>query len=128
MKNMLKILTVLMLVSPSYAFAKEYKWLSLSKEIKQMIADLSCDDSRQCKSLGFGSRACGGYEKYLIYSTKNVDETLLEQKAEEYFKADAESNRNAGMASICSVEQPKFSICLNHHCEESGQLDSPRSR
>jgi len=122
MKNALNILFVLMLVSPNHAFAKDDQKVSLAVEIQQMIFDLSCTDSSQCKSIGFGSRSCGGYEQYFLYSNKNVDEKLLEQKAQEYFKLDSEDNKKSGIGSICSIEEPKIAQCLNGRCQETVQV------
>ena len=108
------ILSFLLILSiPSYASGER---LPLASEIKEMVVDLSCDNSHQCKSIGFGSRGCGGYASYIIYSTKTVYEVKLDQLAAKYYQLDKKYNEQRGMTSICSVEQPRVAECIEGSC------------
>lgn len=120
MKMIIFFISVILAVNGTIVFANEDGRKALGNQIKAMISDLSCDDSSQCKSIGFGSRECGGYQQFLIYSDKNVNESDLEQKAQKYFELDNKFNKEMGMASICSVEQPKISKCIRGVCEDMG--------
>src|SRR5688572_25816000 len=53
-------------------------------DIYDMVADLSCDNSNQCKAVGIGKMHCGGPSRYLNYSTKTVDEADLDVLVSEY--------------------------------------------
>ncbi len=108
------LLTALLISTPSLSSELE----KLGVEIKEMISDLSCDNSEQCKSIGFGARGCGGYNQYLLYSTKTTYEVKLDNKAQEYFKLS--KKHNEGLVSICSIEQARVSECVRGKCEDMG--------
>ena len=92
----------------------------LGMEIQGMVSDLSCDGNAQCKSVGFGSRPCGGYAGYLVYSTKGVDEKSLVEKAARYYELDKAYNAAMSFASICSLEEPEEVACMNGRCVGTG--------
>ena len=86
----------------------------LSKEIKALSADKSCDETAQCRFMGYGIRSCGGYDDYVIYSTKNASYILLQHKVETYNNIDA--YLSAGQSSICSVVLPPTLQCTDNVC------------
>jgi hypothetical protein len=91
-------------------------------EIESLI-DLSCDNSSQCKTIGFGHSPCGGHQKYLVYSEKNTDTTLLKAKVEKYNVLQKIQHQKSGVAGICVYlavpktycSQSKCSAALNEH-------------
>ena len=117
MFKLLSLSFLLILSIPSYASSERE---SLASDIKKMVADLSCDDSVQCKSIGFGSRVCGGYYSYIIYSTKNVYEVKLDQLAAKYYQLDKKHNESSNMGSICIVAYPRVAKCIEGNCVDMG--------
>jgi hypothetical protein len=67
------------------------------------LTDASCDTCTQCRSIAFGSKACGGPHSYLIYSMKNTDSTLLASKVAAYNKMERDFNNKWGVVSDCSL-------------------------
>ncbi|HQR12521.1 MAG TPA: hypothetical protein PLW68_14445 [Casimicrobiaceae bacterium] len=47
------------------------------ERIRALIGDAACDDDSQCRTIAIGTRACGGPEYYLAWSTKRTDPALL---------------------------------------------------
>ena len=88
----------------------------LRAEIDDMIEDRACDTDAQCHAIGLGSRACGGFDQFDIYSSKNLDPNMVEEKAKAYFKATKIENEETGMASICSIEIEPKTKCLANQC------------
>jgi hypothetical protein len=82
-------------------------------EIESLI-DLSCDNSSQCKTIGFGHSPCGGHQKYLVYSEKSTDTALFKAKAEKYNVSQKMQHQKSGVAGVCvHIAAPKT------HCSQS---------
>ncbi|MFD1605974.1 hypothetical protein ACFSJW_05160 [Flavobacterium artemisiae] len=69
----------------------------------------SCTNSEDWDFTGIGSRACGGFQAYIIYS-KKIDTTQFLKKVKDYTDAQAAYNKKWGIASVCSVEIPPKKI------------------
>lgn len=91
---------------------------AVAKQIKALTADLSCDTNSQCLSVGFGSRACGGFDDYVIYSTKVVKTEQMKALSKKYFDLDKQYNIEKGRGSICVVEPVKKARCVQSKCVE----------
>lgn len=85
-------------------------------EIEDIASASICNEAFECKYIGFGSKPCGGYSGYLIYST-SVDINKLENLVLSYNKQHANYNAKWGIASDCSIVNPPTSIiCENNAC------------
>jgi hypothetical protein len=47
------------------------------QNIRALIGDAACDDDAQCRTIAVGTKACGGPEYYLAWSTKRTDPIAL---------------------------------------------------
>ena len=84
-------------------------------EIESLI-DLSCDNSSQCKTIGFGHSHCGGYQKHLLYSEKNTDTALLKAQVEKYNVLQKIQHQKNGVMGICvHISAPKI-YCSQSEC------------
>jgi hypothetical protein len=88
----------------------------LKTEIEALANRSVCNESSECKYMGFGSKPCGGSWSYLIYST-SIDTKILEDLVENYNKKEAEFNNKWGIVSDCAIANPPSNIkCENNTC------------
>ena len=87
------------------------------KEIIEMAASSDCSDEYTCKYTGFGSKPCGGFWGYLVYST-SINEKDLLSKVARYNKLEKAYNIKYGIISDCSVVLPPSEVvCDNGKCK-----------
>ena len=80
-------------------------------KIDELTSDLTCDTNEQCKSIEYGHKPCGGPAGYKIYSTKNTDDILINEYADDYFQLTMKYNERHGLVSDCSFEIPPVLHC-----------------
>ena len=97
----------------------------VGNDIKRLASDLSCNADYQCKSVGYGSRSCGGFDDFIIYSTKSVNVDYMESLSKQYYELDEQYDSQTGGMSICPIEQPRVSACIYNSCVDLG--DEPNS-
>ncbi|WP_086475975.1 hypothetical protein [Arenibacter amylolyticus] len=84
---------------------------SLHAGIQKMAKRETCVDSAEWRFTAFGSKACGGPQSYIAYSTK-IDTVLFKDKVKRYNEAMAAYNEAHGVVSDCAVvEKPAGLIC-----------------
>ncbi|CAF4014371.1 unnamed protein product, partial [Rotaria magnacalcarata] len=91
------------------------------RKLKAMV-DVSnqCTSNNQCASEATGSRACGGPNGYVVYSTVHADSVRkIKQLASRTRALESENNRLNSVTSICSVENPPSVRCVNGKCIKS---------
>ncbi|NVM77993.1 hypothetical protein FHW83_003817 [Duganella sp. SG902] len=88
----------------------------LWQKIQSANTDLSCDDSSQCHSIGVGSKACGGPENYIAWSSKNGDGAQLKALVEQHSAARRADDKRQGMMSTCSVVSDPGATCRAGIC------------
>jgi hypothetical protein len=76
----------------------------------------ACDMDAQCHTIGIGSKACGGPERYLAWSSRNGDGTRLRALVAEHAAARRADDAKAGMMSTCSVVPDPGATCSAGHC------------
>ena len=85
---------------------------SLMREIALEIGDAACDTDAQCRTLGVGSKACGGPEGYVAWSSKvNGKGTRLSELAAAHSNARQAENERSGLRSNCSVTPDPGAVC-----------------
>jgi hypothetical protein len=90
--------------------------LSLKNEIEAIVATSVCGDTYSCEYMDFGSKACGGPQTYLVYST-SIDVENLSLLVDNYNEVEADFNTKWGVISDCSVQNPPTEvICENNKC------------
>ncbi|KZN57250.1 hypothetical protein N474_08605 [Pseudoalteromonas luteoviolacea CPMOR-2] len=89
-----------------------------SDSLEQLIADKGCDASFQCKVIAVGERlTCGGPSKYLVYSSRNVDEEQVERAAHAITTAEKAKNQHAIASDICEPVLPIQALCISNACQ-----------
>jgi hypothetical protein len=98
----------------------------LLAKMRAEIGEAACDDDAQCRSLGVGSRPCGGPEAYLAWSTKEVARPptadvkaqakagadragRLQALAVQHREARRQDHERSGVLSDCAVCRPRAS-------------------
>ncbi|WP_462156761.1 hypothetical protein [Pseudoalteromonas sp. GB56] len=95
------------------------------KNIHELTQDKSCDTSEQCKVLAVGSRACGGANEYVVYSTKTTEAAQVEQLAQKLTAQEHQYNLTSGMMSICQHLVRPATQCQESQCVKvSGSSNS----
>jgi hypothetical protein len=87
-----------------------------SAERKKIINIIrsECETDQQCKNIGVGHMACGGFAQYLPYSTKVTDVTRLKKQVLVYNRMTKEKNESEGRVGICQhITQPETSCAIN---------------
>lgn len=88
----------------------------LKTEIDVLIDSSICGDTYHCEFIAFGSKACGGPQGYLVYST-SINVENLKTLVAQYNQAEADFNAKWGISSDCSVPNPPSEIiCENNKC------------
>lgn len=88
----------------------------LLQQIQAEIGDAACDSSDQCRTLAVGSKACGGPERYLPWSSKRSDGARLGQVAEQYAQARRIEDEKSGMMSTCELIMDPGATCQQQRC------------
>ena len=92
------------------------KLSELKTEIDALIDTSVCDDTYNCEFIAYGSKACGGPQGYLVYST-SIDVENLKTMVENYNQAEADFNTKWNISSNCSTPNPPSEIiCENNKC------------
>lgn len=73
----------------------------LMEAIRQQLRPANASSPEHCKAVGVGIKTCGGYERYLIYSTETTDETALLGLIARYNEVSRSNSQ--GMVSDCRV-------------------------
>lgn len=87
------------------------------------IGDAACDNSQQCKTIAVGSKACGGPEAYLPYSTKRSDSAKVSRLAAQHAAQRKASDERAGMVSNCMMLMDPGAVCTAGKCVKGGAVD-----
>ncbi|KZN63218.1 hypothetical protein N473_17475 [Pseudoalteromonas luteoviolacea CPMOR-1] len=86
--------------------------------LEQIIADKGCDASFQCKVIAVGERlTCGGPSRYLVYSSRNVNEEDVERAAKAVTLTEQSENQNKIASEICEPVLPVQALCISNKCQ-----------
>ena len=89
---------------------------ALWQKIKSANADTRCDTHSQCHTIGIGSKACGGPQNYLAWSSKNSDGAALKALVEQHSAARRAEDERAQMMSTCSMVSDPGASCQAGSC------------
>ena len=89
---------------------------TLWKKIQAANADTSCDTQSQCHTIGAGSKACGGPERYIAWSSKNNDGAMLKELVEQHSAARRADDKRDQMMSTCSMISDPGAVCRAGQC------------
>ena len=84
--------------------------------IQKLISEGTCSDSSQCNYIAYGTKACGGPQGYLVFSSE-VDLEKLKNLVDKYTAAEDTYNKQNGIMSDCSIPSPPDNIeCSDGKC------------
>ena len=87
--------------------------------IVEYIGTPYCSGDDDCRSIGTGSKPCGGPWHYLIYSASTVDEEYLQSLVSEHAAFEDYMNMKYGYISTCDVPVPPPLECHEGICREA---------
>jgi hypothetical protein len=87
--------------------------MDLFNEIQNLSYSVSCSDATDWNFVAYGSKACGGAQGYIAYSSQ-IDTATFLQKIELYTKSEKDFNIKWGVISDCSIPNAPTSVeCQN---------------
>ncbi len=88
----------------------------LKKELIALADESICSEKYICDFVGFGSKPCGGFWEYLVYSN-SIDIKEFLAKVTSYNKLEKEYNEKWNIASDCMfVMPPNSTDCIDGKC------------
>ena len=75
-----------------------------------------CSSSMQCRSVAVGTKACGGANQYIAYSTAEADEQKFLALVQEYNRMQVLYQRLEDSISDCSILSDPGARCVEHKC------------
>jgi hypothetical protein len=87
--------------------------MDLFNEIQNLSYSVSCLNATDWSFVAYGSKACGGAQGYIAYSSQ-IDTASFLKKIEAYAQAEKDFNFKWGLISDCSITNPPTSVeCQN---------------
>ena len=83
----------------------------LLRAIREEVGVASCDNDRQCHSLGVGLKACGGPETYIAWSSKSGNRERLLDLVTHHRDARKKEHESSDMASNCRFVPDPGAVC-----------------
>ena len=96
--------------------AQEQPSVKPADELRALVGDASCSDNAQCRTIAWGSKACGGPQTYVAYSTVRTDAAKLEALAKRHAEAQARDNEASGRVSNCMLVTDPGAQCVAGQC------------
>ena len=90
----------------------------LGEFILNSIGGPICTGSGQCRTMEFGSKACGGPQSYLVYSTATTDSAALLILVKQFNALQDEMNRKYRRISDCGLPPRPRVGCVDGRCAE----------
>ena len=84
--------------------------------IQELVRQSNCSENSQCSYLAYGSKACGGPQGYLVFSS-DIDVNKLEVMVTKYSEDENTYNNQNGIISDCSFPLPPENLtCKDGKC------------
>jgi hypothetical protein len=80
-------------------------------KIRALIGDAACDGDAQCRTIAIGTKACGGPEYYLAWSTKRTDAAALLDAVAAHAGARRPEPPRPGVRSNCMLVTDPGAYC-----------------
>jgi hypothetical protein len=119
------IFVTLLLFGCSHESPSPYERAGLDQRyqaVYNLVQDLSCTDSSECKSTGIGSKPCGGPWRYLVYSAATVSSEKINAAVADLNAYEAGYNEQEGLSSDCSLAAEANPGCVNQKCVDSNAV------
>src|SRR5690242_8887820 len=79
--------------------------------IRALVGTPTCSSDAQCHSLPLGSRACGGPESYLMWSSAATSQAEIQALGERYKEERRAANTASGRVSTCQFLVDPGAVC-----------------
>lgn len=89
---------------------------ALATQLQQAIGDAACSTDAQCHTIAWGTKACGGPERWVAWSSMKSDAGTVQQLAERYGAARRADHLRTGGMSTCSIVADPGARCVAQHC------------
>jgi hypothetical protein len=84
------------------------------QQLQALIGAASCTEDTQCKTIGWGAKACGGPDRIVAYSTQNTDTATLEALAKK--QAEPAGGGQQQFPSDCAYVVDPGAHCVAQRC------------
>lgn len=81
------------------------------------VGDPVCTQDTQCRTVAVGSKACGGPERYLAWSTQVSNPARLKAAAEAHAAARQAEDERSGRISNCMMLVDPGARCVAQRCQ-----------
>jgi hypothetical protein len=81
--------------------------------LESLIGDAACDADAQCHTIGIGSKACGGPERFLAWSSLRSDGAALHSAAARAAGVDRTDSQAPRRMSNCALVVDPGAYCAN---------------
>lgn len=88
----------------------------LEQEILAEIGDAEAAHVRQCRTIAFGSKPCGGPWRYLVYSREAANEERLKDLVAVYNDEQQRLNDQEGLISDCMLVTRPDTTLVDGQC------------
>jgi hypothetical protein len=85
--------------------------------IRALAANPGCSDDSQCHTLALGTRACGGPESYLPWSSAHTQQAEIQALGERYKEERRAANAASGAMSTCQFMPDPGAVCRAGTCQ-----------
>jgi hypothetical protein len=85
--------------------------------IRALVGTPACSSDAQCHTLALGSRACGGPESYLAWSSTATRADELQALGERYKEERRAADRASGAMSTCRFMPDPGAVCRAGTCQ-----------
>ena len=85
-------------------------------QMQKLIGNASCSDDSQCRTLAWGSKICGGPQRWVAWSTEGTDRAALVRLAQQHAAQQRAEQQRSGMASNCAYLGDPGARCVSNRC------------
>jgi hypothetical protein len=101
---------------------------TLEAQLREQIGDAPCSSDSQCHTLAWGTKACGGPERWVPWSSQNADAATVKSLGERYATARREDHLRTGGVSTCFMLADPGAHCTASHCQLGSAGGAPVSQ
>lgn len=85
--------------------------------LQSLVGEARCESDDQCRTVGWGHKACGGPQRWVAYSTLGTDVPALERLAREHAERQRAEQERGGMVSNCAYVPDPGARCVAQRCQ-----------
>lgn len=86
------------------------------QRLQALLGDAACTEDAQCRTIGWGAKACGGPQRWVAYSTQRTDAVALEALAKAHAEQQRKEQQRLGIMSTCEYVAGPGARCVAQRC------------